>query len=87
MLAKKNDLRYSRLGMAIGKKVIKKASRRNALKRRLRVSFNEQINGSESTTLDCVVLARAPIRDCDNRQMTAAAQQLFTKMSQRMEAR
>ena len=38
-VGKKNDLHHSRLGMAIGKKVIKKANRRNALKRRLRVQF------------------------------------------------
>ena len=84
ILAKKNDLHHSRLGMAIGKKVIKKASRRNALKRRLRIGFTQHINRASVLALDCVVLALAPIRDWDNRRMTAAAQHLFAKLNQRV---
>lgn len=55
LLAIKNNFDYSRLGLAIAKKNIKKAVDRNIVKRTIRESFRIQ-QGLES--MDIVVLAR-----------------------------
>jgi ribonuclease P protein component len=55
LLAIQNDVDYSRLGLAIAKKNIKKAVHRNIIKRTVRENFRLQENlGS----IDIVVLAR-----------------------------
>jgi ribonuclease P protein component len=56
LLAVRNQLEHPRLGLAIAKKVIKRAVDRNSLKRLARESFRLQQH--TLTALDIVVLAR-----------------------------
>ena len=79
MLAKTNNLKYSRLGMAIAKKNLKKATRRNALKRRIRSRFIEHTREIEPS-LDCVVISLSDVGKMDDRQTGVAAQRLFEKL-------
>ena len=55
LLAIQNDLDYSRLGLAIAKKNIRKAVHRNIIKRTVRENFRLQKNLGN---IDIVVLAR-----------------------------
>ena len=57
VLARPNDLPYSRLGLAISRKVAKSAVARNRLKRVVRESFRH--HQQELGGLDCVVMGRA----------------------------
>ncbi|QWF71197.1 ribonuclease P protein component [Methylomonas paludis] len=56
VLAIRNDLSYSRLGLAIAKKTIKKAVARNRIKRTARESF--RLQRQHIVGIDIVVLAR-----------------------------
>jgi ribonuclease P protein component len=56
LLAIKNDLDHPRLGLAIAKKIIKKAVHRNMIKRAVRENF--RIQQDSLGNLDIVVLAR-----------------------------
>jgi ribonuclease P protein component len=56
LLAIKNDFDHPRLGLAIAKKIIKKAVHRNMIKRAVRESF--RIQQDSFGNLDIVVLAR-----------------------------
>ncbi|WP_174626860.1 ribonuclease P protein component [Candidatus Methylobacter favarea] len=60
LLAIKNDFQYSRLGLAIAKKTIKKAVHRNVIKRAVRENFRTQ---QHLGNLDIVVLARKDAAD------------------------
>jgi ribonuclease P protein component len=56
VLYRSNELAYSRLGLAIAKKIVRRAVARNRLKRIVRESFRtagRQLNG-----LDIVIMAR-----------------------------
>jgi len=61
LLAIKNDLGYSRLGLAIAKKNVKKAVTRNLIKRTVRENF--RLQQQDLNNIDIVVLAR---RDAAN---------------------
>ncbi|NOT86407.1 MAG: ribonuclease P protein component [Methylococcaceae bacterium] len=56
LLVSVNELEFSRLGLAIAKKNIRKAVDRNILKRAIRESF--RMHQQQLGTLDIVVLAR-----------------------------
>ncbi|MEQ1638647.1 MAG: ribonuclease P protein component [Methylococcales bacterium] len=56
LLVSANELEFSRLGLAIAKKNIRKAVDRNILKRAIRESF--RMHQQQLGTLDIVVLAR-----------------------------
>lgn len=56
LLAVKNELEHSRLGLAIAKKSIRRAVDRNLIKRTIRESFRMQ--QQQLGTMDIVVLAR-----------------------------
>lgn len=51
-----NNLEYSRLGLAVPKKVLRRAHQRNALKRQIRETFRQHLT---APGLDIVVLARS----------------------------
>ena len=53
-----NGLDRGRLGMVIGKKNVKLATRRNRVKRALRESFRQHFNG---VAIDLVVVARSGV--------------------------
>lgn len=59
-LYKKNHLNYPRLGMAISKRIVKKASSRNYLKRLIREGFRARKEALQG--LDLVILAREGCR-------------------------
>jgi ribonuclease P protein component len=60
LLAIKNDFEYPRLGLAIPKKIIRKAVHRNVIKRAVRENFRIQ---QHLGNLDIVVLARKDAAD------------------------
>ena len=70
VLTVKNSVGYPRLGLAIAKKHLKLASRRNRLKRIIRASFQQ--HQFEFANIDIVVLSRADVGQCDSAQIWAA---------------
>lgn len=63
----RNDLGYSRLGLAIAKRHIRLAVQRNRLKRVIRESFRAA--SSELDSFDVVVLARSGARNMENAKL------------------
>lgn len=61
LLAIRNDLGHSRLGLAIAKKNIKKAVQRNAIKRIVRESY--RLKQQDLGNIDIVVMARKDAAD------------------------
>ncbi|WP_036311009.1 ribonuclease P protein component [Methylophaga thiooxydans] len=70
VLTVENSVGHPRLGLAIAKKHIKLASRRNRLKRIIRESFRQ--NQSAFSNIDIVVLSRPGVDQRDNTQIWAA---------------
>lgn len=70
VLGRKNDLGLARLGLAVAKKQIKKAVRRNRLKRLVRESFRQHLDLLQG--LDIVVVARSGAEMVKNREMLDA---------------
>ena len=69
----------ARLGLAIAKKQIRLATRRNRLKRLARECFRqhrEQLAG-----LDLVVMVRRAALDVDNRRLTTSLRRHFEKLA------
>lgn len=64
VLATDNDLPQARLGMAIARNKIPRASERNRVKRIIRESFRR--HQQDLAGLDLVVLARTNLSDIDN---------------------
>ncbi|HEY0719667.1 MAG TPA: ribonuclease P protein component [Gammaproteobacteria bacterium] len=69
LLARANTLGYPRLGMAISRKNVRSAVKRNQIKRQVRESF--RLNQSELGGIDVVVMARGGIRDWEWRELRA----------------
>jgi len=67
VLARDNGLAHPRLGLAISKKVLRRAVDRNLLKRVIRESFRH--HQQELVGLDVVVLARSHCRSASRRQL------------------
>lgn len=65
-----NTVGHSRLGLAIAKKHVKLASRRNRLKRIIRESFRQ--HQSAFPSIDIVVLSRPGVDERDSSQLWAA---------------
>lgn len=63
LLARRNDLGYARLGLAISRKTLRRAVDRNSVKRQVRESF--RYHQHEVEGLDIVVMARAAIKECN----------------------
>lgn len=83
ILAMENNLEHSRLGLVIGKKSIKLATRRNRTKRALRENFRRLFQDF-SPPVDMVVLSRNGV-DCEdkkilNQQIEAVMQKLKHKI-------
>ncbi len=78
ILVKKNALSYPRLGLAIGKKNIKKSVERNSVKRLIRERFRlEQYNFPPH---DIVVVARKLIIDSSRQELQQSLVKLWTKL-------
>ena len=70
ILTAENSAGHARLGMAIAKKHLKLASRRNQLKRIIRTSFRQ--HQSMLANIDIVVLSRNDISQCELAQVLLA---------------
>ncbi len=79
VLARPNDLPYSRLGLAVSRKVAKSAVARNRLKRAVRESFRhhqQRLGG-----LDCVVMGRASAVEQGNAILFASLQRHWRRLA------
>lgn len=73
ILTVENSVGHPRLGLAIAKKHLKLASRRNRLKRIIRESFRQ--HQSTFANIDIVVLTRADVGQREIAQVRAALEQ------------
>lgn len=76
ILARRNDLGRPRLGLAISKRVAKRAVDRNRLKRLAREVFRRR---AALAANDYVVLARAAAKDADNTVLRQSLERLFDR--------
>lgn len=58
----KNDLEYSRVGIVISSKVVKKATARNLLKRRIREAVRPLLDNNK-THFDIVILVKSGVKN------------------------
>lgn len=77
-LAAPNGLSHHRLGLAIAKKHVPTAVRRNLIKRLAREQFRLLKRGQ--SPLDIVILSRPAARSATREQLRQALEQLFTKL-------
>ena len=75
-----NDLGSPRLGMVVAKKHLKKATDRNALKRKIRGRFRE-LNKLKPVApgIDCVVVTTADLKNCPQDDFGGLIADLFVK--------
>ena len=85
ILARRNDLGFSRLGLVVAKKHAKRAVDRNEIKRIVRESFRH--HQSELENFDCVVLSRGGAKDLDKTELRHMVDQLWTRLRQKPNAR
>ena len=78
-LAKPNQLPYSRLGLAISKKWVKRAVKRNFCKRAIRESF--RLRQHEVIGLDIVVLAQRELNSLTKEQIKQNLEKKWRKLS------
>lgn len=74
-----NDLGHARLGLAISKRVSKRAVQRNRLKRLLRESFRQARAGLPA--VDIVVMARGDAATQANAELLAEARALWQRLA------
>lgn len=79
LLVSYNQKPYARLGMAIAKKKIRKATARNRIKRLVRESF--RTHKTSIPGVDIVVLAQPPAAAIDNAQLLASLARHWEKIS------
>lgn len=77
-----NELGYPRIGIAISKKLIKKAVGRNRIKRLVRESYRKK--KGEFPSVDIVVLGRNGIVDVDNRALHNNLDTLWQKLHEHL---
>ncbi|MCP5421222.1 MAG: ribonuclease P protein component [Gammaproteobacteria bacterium] len=79
VLARRNELGYPRLGLAVSRKVAKSAVIRNRVKRIVRESFRhaqEQLN-----SFDVVVIGRPQTGTCSNEALFASLRQHWARLA------
>lgn len=81
ILARRNDLGFSRLGLVVAKKHAKRAVDRNEIKRIVRESFRHQ--QSELENFDCVVLSRGGAKDLNKSELRQVVDQLWIRLRQK----
>ncbi len=79
VLACPNDLAYSRLGLAISRKVARSAVARNRLKRIVRESFRH--HQAELGGLDVVVMGRVGSAEPDNAVLATALERHWRRLA------
>lgn len=80
VLAKKNGLNQARLGLAISKKQISKAVKRNQIKRALRESFRHHQNFLKA--LDIIIVSQGKLTVVNNKVIIQSIQAHWRKISQ-----
>jgi ribonuclease P protein component len=75
VLTIENSVGHPRLGLAVAKKHLKLASRRNRLKRIIRAAFQQK--QSEFANIDIVVLTRPSVGQCDAPQIWESLDKLW----------
>lgn len=81
ILAKPNDLEYSRLGLVMRKKFVRFAHDRNLIKRIVRESFRH--NQTSFPGLDCVVLTRPGAGDIAAKELRTLIDDLFETVAKK----
>ena len=81
-----NDAGMHRLGLAVSRKVSKRAVERNRIKRQIRESFREYRNvdkpvGRQSRCKDMVVVARSSARGAENAELRRELDRLWTRVT------
>ncbi|HBA64841.1 MAG: ribonuclease P protein component [Gammaproteobacteria bacterium HGW-Gammaproteobacteria-10] len=84
LLAVRNELDHPRLGLAIAKKIIKKAVDRNMLKRTARESFRLQQH--ELINIDVVVMARKDALNASPEQLQKSLARHWLRLVNRCES-
>ncbi len=79
LLAKTSEFDHPRIGLAIAKKIIRKAVHRNVIKRTVRESFRLQQH--ELTGIDVVVLVRKDAVDAPTDKLSASLAKHWVKLS------
>lgn len=80
LLAQYSDSGTSRIGIIIAKKHVKRATRRNRIKRLVREHF--RLN-TLTPDLDLVVLARSAAKDMDNAQIMSDLERLWSTLQRK----
>lgn len=83
VLARHSGRSEPRLGLAIAKRQIRKASARNRIKRLIRESFRHHLPGLAG--LDLVVMARTGAQTKENAAIFRELEELWRKLSKRCE--
>jgi len=81
LLARKNQLEHPRLGLAIAKKLVKRAVARNRIKRIVRESY--RTSQQRLLGLDIVVLGRSGIEDKSNKELHDSLEQHWSRLTQK----
>lgn len=84
ILAKPNQLEFSRLGLVIRKKFVRFAHDRNRVKRIIRESFRHSQSGFPG--LDCIVLTRPGAGDLANKELRSLIDDMFATLSNKNKA-
>ena len=79
VLASRREGSPARLGLAIAKKQVRQATRRNRLKRLVRESFRR--HALQLAGLDMVVMARTAAANADNEELMESLRRHFTKLA------
>ena len=83
LLAQHSDTSNSRVGIIVAKKHVRRAIRRNRIKRLTRESFRRE---GPRTPVDCVFLCKAGIAELSNDDITTILQSLWTRVDERLGA-
>ena len=85
VLAVRNDVGHARLGMAVSRKVDRRAVARNRLKRIIRESFRAHYQAAtDSLTADIVVLPRSNAVTVPNQRLFAQLSRHWHRIDQRL---
>ena len=84
ILARRNELGHSRLGLVVAKKHAKLAVERNQIKRVIRESFRH--HQAELENFDCVVLSRGGAQNLDKAQLRDMVDQLWSRLRRKRNA-
>ena len=82
LLARANSLDHPRLGIVIGRKVCRLASRRNRFKRAVRESY--RLRQAELLGLDIIILARAGTGALDSAGLNERIATLWARLTKRL---